>query len=232
MVCGPLREEWARIVQAMARIVLLTGFEPFGGETENPSWDAVQGLGDERIEDHRLVVRRLPCVFGEAIARLEREVAELRPYVVICVGQAGGRAEISVERVAINLDDARIPDNADAQPLDRPVVTGGPAAYFSSLPVKAIVRDLKAADIPAGLSHSAGTFVCNHVFYGACHLRARSRRGMRTGFVHIPHSPAQATRHPGSPSLAVPIVTRALRIAVATTLRNTADAREVGGAIS
>jgi pyroglutamyl-peptidase len=174
----------------------------------------------------------MPCVFGDAIARLEAEIAVLEPEIVICVGQAGGRAEISVERVAINLEDARIPDNAGAQPLDRPVVAKGPAAYFSSLPIKAIVRDLRDAGIPAGPSQTAGTFVCNHIFYGACHAKAKGRRKLRTGFIHIPFSPAQAVRHPGAPSLSVPIVTEALRITVATTLRNEVDAREVGGAIS
>jgi pyroglutamyl-peptidase len=216
----------------MARTVLLTGFEPFAGETENPSWDAVRDLDEERIDGHRLAARLMPCVFGEAVSRLESEIAALRPSVVLCVGQAGGRAEISVERIAVNLDDARIPDNAGAQPLDRPAIVGGPAAYFSSLPVKAILRDLRAANIPAGLSHTAGTFVCNHIFYGACHARAIVRPEMRTGFIHIPYSPAQAARHPGSPSIAVPIVTEALRIAVATTLRNRVDACEVGGEIS
>jgi pyroglutamyl-peptidase len=216
----------------MAKTVLLTGFEPFDGETENPSWEAVRPLDEERIDGHRLAARLMPCVFGEAITRLEAEIAALEPHVVICVGQAGGRAEISVERVAINLEDARIPDNAGAQPLDRPVVAKGPAAYFSSLPIKAIVRDLRDAGIPAGPSQTAGTFVCNHIFYGACHSKAKGRRKLRTGFIHIPFSPAQAVRHPGSPSLAVPIVTEALRIAVGTTLRNEVDAREVGGAIS
>jgi pyroglutamyl-peptidase len=216
----------------MSKTVLLTGFEPFDGETENPSWEAVRPLDDERIDGHRLVARLMPCVFGKAIARLEAEIAALDPQIVICVGQAGGRAEISIERVAINLEDARIPDNAGAQPLDRPIVAKGPAAYFSSLPVKAIVRDLCRAGIPASPSQTAGTFVCNHIFYGACHARAKGRRKLRTGFIHIPFSPAQAVNHPGAPSLAVPIVAEALRIAVATTLRNKLDAREVGGALS
>jgi pyroglutamyl-peptidase len=216
----------------MTRTILLTGFEPFDGEVENPSWQAVRPLTDERIDGHPIVTRLMPCVFGEAIARLEAEIAALDPEIVICVGQAGGRAEISVERVAINLDDARIPDNAGAQPLDRPIVPEGPAAYFSSLPVKAIVRDLRAAGIPAGPSQTAGTFVCNHIFYGACHARATARSKLRTGFIHVPYSPAQAVNHPGEPSLAVPIISEALRIAVATTLRNKVDAREVGGALS
>ena len=216
----------------MSRTVLLTGFEPFGGETENPSWEAVRPLDGERIGDHRIAARLMPCVFGAAIAQLEAEIEELRPNIVLCVGQAGGRAELSIERVAINLDDARIPDNSGTQPLDRPIVEDGPAAYFSTLPVKAILRELRQAGIPAALSHTAGTFVCNHIFYGARHAAERSHRELRAGFIHIPYSPAQAARHPGQPSLAVPIVTEALRLAIATTLHHKADLREVGGAIS
>ena len=216
----------------MAKTILLTGFEPFDGEVENPSWEAVRPLDGERVDGHRIAARLMPCVFGEAIDRLEDEIAALDPQIVICVGQAGGRAEISVERVAINLDDARIPDNAGAQPLDRPVVSKGPVAYFSSLPVKAIVHDLHGAGIPAAPSQTAGTFVCNHIFFGACHVRATRRLKFRTGFIHVPYSPAQAVNHPGVPSLAVPIVTEALRIAVATTLRNEVDILEVGGALS
>jgi len=214
------------------KTVLLTGFEPFGGETQNPSWEAVRLLEGERIDGHRLATRLMPCIFGEAISRLEAEIAALAPAIVICVGQAGGRAEISVERIAVNLDDARIPDNSGAQPLDRPIVSDGPAAYFASLPVKAILRDLRAAGIPAAASHTAGTFVCNHIFYGACHAAANGRRKMRAGFIHIPYSPAQASRHPGAPSLAIGTVAEALLIAVASSLRNEVDAHEIGGAIS
>ena len=216
----------------MAGTVLLTGFEPFGGEVENPSWDAVRLLGGERIGGHAIAPRLMPCVFGEAIARLEKEIEALSPRVVICVGQAGGRAEISLERIAVNLEDARIPDNAGAQPLDRPVVEGGPAAYLTGLPVKAILRDLIEAGIPAALSQTAGTFVCNHIFYGACHLAKRRRRKMPAGFIHVPFSPAQAARSPGSPSMGVPVVAQALRIAIATTLRHEVDVLEVGGALS
>jgi len=215
----------------MARTVLITGFEPFGGESENPSWEAVRQLEGETIDGYRLAPRRMPCVFGEAIARLEEEIAALSPSVVICVGQAGGRAEISLERIAINLQDARIPDNAGAQPLDREVIEGGPAAYFSGLPVKAILRDLLAAGVPAAISHTAGTFVCNHIFYGACHA-ARRRRKLRAGFIHVPYSPAQAARNPGAPSLSVAVIVEALRIAVASTLRNEVDAALIGGAVS
>jgi pyroglutamyl-peptidase len=216
----------------MARTVLVTGFEPFGGETENPSWEAVRLLQGESIDGHALAIRKMPCVFGEAIERLEQEIEAADPSIVICVGQAGGRAEISLERIAINLEDARIPDNVGAQPLDRPVIEDGPAAYFATLPVKAILRELLAAGIPASLSQTAGTFVCNHIFYGACHLARKRRRKLRAGFIHVPFSPAQAVRHPSSPSIAVPIIAEAVRIAVATTLRHEVDIRAVGGAIT
>jgi pyroglutamyl-peptidase len=216
----------------MARTILLTGFEPFEGEAENPSWEAVRPLDGEMIGGHRVASRLMPCVYGAAIARLKIEIAALKPAIVVCVGQAGGRTEVSIERVAINLDDARIPDNSGAQPLDRPVVADGPCAYFTSLPAKAIVWALCEAGIPADLSHSAGTFVCNHIFYGACHARAMSRARFRAGFIHIPYSPAQAVRHPGMACLATPIVSEALRIALATTLRVKTDLREVGGRIA
>jgi pyroglutamyl-peptidase len=216
----------------MAKTILVTGFEPFGGESENPSWEAVRLLEGERIDSHPLAIRQMPCVFGEAIVRLEQEIEALDPAIVVCVGQAGGRPEISLERVAINLEDARIPDNDGAQPLDRPVIEGGPAAYFTALPVKAILRELLAAGIPASLSQTAGTFVCNHIFYGACHIAKKRRRKLRAGFIHVPFSPAQAARHPGSPSIGVSVIADALRIAVATTLRHEVDVREVGGAVS
>jgi pyroglutamyl-peptidase len=216
----------------MAKTILLTGFEPFDSEVENPSWEAVRPLDGEKIDDHRIASRLMPCIYGEVIRRLRAEIAALKPSVVLCVGQAGGRTEVSVERIAINLDDARIPDNAGAQPLDRPVVAHGPAAYFTSLPVKAIVLALREAGIPASLSHTAGTFVCNHIFYGACHVQARSRAKFRAGFIHVPYSPAQAARRPGMACLATPIVSEALRLALATTLRVKKDAREVGGQIA
>jgi pyroglutamyl-peptidase len=216
----------------MAKTILLTGFEPFDGETENPSWEAVRPLDGEKIDGHRIASRLMPCVYGEAIARLEAQIAALRPSVVLCVGQAEGRTEVSIERIAINLDDARIPDNSGAQPLDRPVIANGPAAYFASLPVKAIMYALREAGIPAGLSHTAGTFVCNHIFYGACHAQARNRARFRAGFIHVPYSPAQAARHPGMACLATPIVSEALLIALATSLRVKADMREVGGQVA
>lgn len=214
----------------MPRTVLLTGFEPFEQEPINPSWEAVRALDGARIGDAVVVARQLPCVFGKAIDAMAGLVASLQPDVVIAVGQAGGRTELSIERVGINVDDARIADNAGAQPVDLAIAPDGPAAYFSTLPIKAIVRDLRAAGVPAMVSQTAGTFVCNHVFYGLMHtLAQRGLSGVRGGFIHIPYLPEQAARHPGAPSLALDTLIAGLRVAVATTLSTETDIREQGG---
>ncbi|CAJ91281.1 pyroglutamyl-peptidase I [Cupriavidus necator] len=212
------------------RTVLLTGFEPFENEPINPSWEAVRALDGERVGDAVIVARQLPCVFGAAIDTIGELVDVLRPALVIAVGQAGGRAEMSVERVAINVDDARIADNAGAQPIDTAIVAGGPAAYFATLPIKAMVRDMRAAGVPASVSQTAGTFVCNHVFYGLMHRLSQQPDGdVRGGFIHIPYLPEQAARHPGQPSLAQETLVKGLRAAVATALSTRADVREQGG---
>lgn len=213
----------------MTRAILLTGFEPFAGESVNPSWEAARRLDGWDCRGHRVAARRMPCVFGAALLTLEAAVAETDPAVILSVGQAQSRADVSVERVAVNLDDARIPDNAGNQPLDEPVIAGGPAAYFASLPVKAIVAAVRAAGLPASLSQTAGSFVCNHLFYGACHLRATRRPDLRVGFLHIPLSPDQAARHPGSPSMSLDSVVAALRIVLETSVTTREDVRIVGG---
>lgn len=211
------------------RVVLVTGFEPFDGEQVNPSAEIARELHDRGIRGHVVVGGLLPCVFAAADQELARLIATHRPVLVICVGQAGGRDAITPERVAINLDDARIPDNAGRQPVDRPVVRGGPAAYWTDLPVKAIVAALRARGIPAAVSQTAGTFVCNHVFYALMH-RLRRRRGVRGGFIHVPYLPDQAPR--GAPSLEQGVMTEAIALAVATALRVKRDRREGGGALS
>lgn len=212
--------------------VLLTGFEPFGGEAINPSWEAVRALDGWRTGGATVHARRIACVFGQALCELHAAIDELQPTLVIAVGQAGGRAEITPERVAINVDDGRICDNAGCQPIDEPVVAGAPAAYFSTLPIKAIVRDLRAAGVPASVSNSAGTFVCNHLFFGLMHrLATRGPAGLRGGFIHIPFLPEQAARWPGQPSMALAAVVDALRIAVSTSLVVHQDLRETGGAL-
>ena len=211
-----------------APTVLLTGFAPFGGETGNPSWDAVVPLDGKRIGGHRIVVRQLPVEFGASLQVLQAAIRETKPALVLCVGQAGGRTQLSIERIAINIDDARIPDNADACPIDAPVVADGPAAYFATLPIKAMLDELRIAGIPAEISQTAGTYVCNHVFYGLMHALA-GRPPVRGGFIHIPYAPEQASRHPGAPSLPVTMVVKALRLAVRTALRTTVDRHIAAG---
>ena len=211
------------------RTVLLTGFQPFGGEQVNPSWQAVSALHGARIAGHRVVARELPVAFGTSLKVLRAALKETQPSLVICVGQAGGRAQLSLERVAINVDDARIPDNAGQQPIDVPVVADGPAAYFSTLPIKAMREALRGAGFPVEVSQTAGTYVCNHVFYGLLHA-LRRQRVVRAGFIHIPYSPAQASMHAGASSVAVETVTEALRLAVQVALKTRADARIAAGA--
>ena len=215
--------------RAAAPTVLLTGFAPFGGEATNPSWDAVRVLQGRRIAAHRIETACLPVVFGDANEALRDAIARTSPTLVVCVGQAGGRAHVSLERIAINVDDARIPDNAGRQPVDTPVVARGPAAYFSTLPLKRLRATLQAAGIPVEVSQTAGTFVCNHVFYGLMHALKR-RPGVRGGFVHIPYSPEQATAHPGAPSLAVETVTEAVQQIVRVSLNHTDDLAIAAGA--
>lgn len=178
-----------------------------------------------------LVARQLPCVIGKVVGVLRQAIAETRPDVVICLGQAGGRSDVSIERVAINVVDARIPDNEGRQPIDEPVVEGGPAAYFSTLPIKAIVRDLRAAGVPASVSSTAGTYNCNTIFYGLAHYIATEQPALRGGFVHVPYLPEMAAHHPGQPSLALDTLIEAVKIMAATTLAVTADIKAGGGAL-
>jgi pyroglutamyl-peptidase len=210
--------------------ILLTGFDPFEQEPINPSWEAVRALDGWKVGGAIVHARQVPCVFGDAFDALANAMDELKPQLVLCVGQAGGRSEITPERIAINLDDGRIADNAGHQPIDEPVVSGAPAAYFSTLPIKAMVRDLRAAGVPASVSNSAGTFVCNHIFYGLMHrIATQPMAGLRGGFIHIPYLPEQAARFPGAPSMSLATMTEALRIAVATALKVKHDVAETGG---
>lgn len=210
-----------------ARQVLLTGFAPFGGESVNPSAEIARLLHGSSIAGHAVEGALLPCVFGAAITELRRQIRATKPVLVICVGQAGGRADITPERVAINVDDARIADNAGRQPVDRAIARRGPAAYWSTLPIKAIVAVLRERGIPASVSQTAGTFVCNHVFYGLMH-ELRAQRRIRGGFIHVPFLPEQAKA--GQPSLPLETMTAAVRAAIATALTVRRDLRLSGGA--
>jgi pyroglutamyl-peptidase len=210
-----------------SRKVLLTGFDPFGGETTNPSWLAVQALQGRQIAGHRVVAAQLPTVFGESLAALRALLARHQPALVICVGQAGGRSAISLERVAINVNDAPLADNAGAQPIDTPVVPAAPAAYFSSLPIKAMRAALQRAGIAAEVSQTAGTFVCNHVFFDLMHALATlpALRQTRGGFVHVPWLPEQ-----GTPGMALDEMVRGLSLALRCALLLEQDARLSAGA--
>jgi len=212
------------------KTVLITAFEPFEGEPINPSWETVRQLNEQLLGGAKIVSRQLPCVFGEALNSLYKAMDELQPDLVIAVGQAGGRADITVERVAINVDDARIPDNQGKQPIDEPIVADGPAAYFSTLPIKALVEGIREAGIPASVSQTAGTYVCNHVMYGLLHRLAEQGDGVRGGFMHIPYLPEQAVRQPGMPSMAASTVILALEMAISVALKTEQDIRLVGGA--
>jgi pyroglutamyl-peptidase len=209
--------------------ILLTGFEPFEQEPLNPSWEAVRALDGWPCAGAQVAARQLPCVFGQALQVLEQLMEELKPALVICVGQAGGRSQMSLERVAINVDDARIADNAGRQPIDQPIRSGGPAAYFSTLPIKGMAKAMRAAGIPAEVSQTAGTFVCNHVFYGLMDQLAAHAPAVRGGFIHIPYIPSQAARHPGQPSLALETLIEGLRIALQSAMTLQQDVAEGGG---
>jgi pyroglutamyl-peptidase len=207
--------------------VLVTGFEPFGGGGANPSALAAQALQGRTIEGHRVVAATLPTVFGGSLDALEALLVRHGPALVLCCGLAAGRACISLERIAINVDDARIPDNAGAQPVDVPVVPGGPAAYFATLPIKAMLQSLQRSGIAAEVSQTAGTFVCNHVFYGLMHLLAQPRfAGVRGGLVHVPQLPEQ-----GAPSMPLERIALALQVALACALATRRDIRLEAGAL-
>jgi pyroglutamyl-peptidase len=209
--------------------VLLTGFEPFDGERLNPSWEAVRRLDGARIARHRVVVARLPTEFERGVAALNRALDRHRPACVLCVGLAGGRAALSLERVALNVIDARIPDNAGRRPIDEPVIAGAAAAHFARLPLKSMLAALRRAGIPAEVSNSAGTFVCNAVYFALLERLAGTRT--RGGFIHVPYLPAQVVERPGTPSLTLEEQVRGLRVAVAAALRRAPEARIAAGAL-
>jgi len=194
--------------------ILITAFEPFQQETINATMEALSLLPDS-VCGHTLIKRTIPVVFGKAVEAVTALVDDLRPEAVICLGQASGRAEVTPERVAINVMDARIPDNAGEQPVDAPIREDGPAAYFSTLPVKTMVQAMKEAGVPASLSNTAGTFVCNDLMYGLLDHLARTGRNIPAGFIHIPATPAQAVERP-TPSLAPETVAKGLAAAIGT----------------
>jgi pyroglutamyl-peptidase len=206
-----------------APTVLLTGFEAFGGHSVNASWLAAQALHGRQIAGHRVVAARLPTVFDLSLRDLQELLTAHTPALVLCVGLASGRKALSLERVAININDASLADNHGAQPVDTPVVPQGPTAYFSTLPLKAMLQALRRHNLPAELSQTAGTFVCNHVFYGLMHALARQAalKSTRGGFVHVPDLPV----------MALPDLVGGLHLMLETALTTQTDARFAAGAV-
>jgi len=212
--------------------ILITGFEPFGGEPLNPSWEAVRRLPD-KVADAEVIKLQIPTVFGRSADVVRDAIVEHDPDVVVSVGQAGGRFAVSPERVAINLDDGRIPDNDGQQPIDTPIRPDGPPAYFSSLPVLAMMSAMNQAGVPAVVSNTAGTYVCNHIMYQILYLIDREFPGKRGGFIHVPYTPQQVVDKPGQPSLGVDEMTSALEAGLEAIVEYTdkPDLRLVAGTI-
>ena len=225
--------------QTSVSTILLTGFAPFDQDLINSSWEVARALnrqsltvGGKAARGKALVLsRQLPCEFDRSREALARLIKRLDPDLIICVGQANSRNDFSVERVAININDARIKDNAGEKPIDTSVIVGAPVGYFSTLPIKSIVHEVRAAGIPASVSQSAGTFVCNHVFFGLMHLLATEYPRKRGGFIHVPPLPQQAALKPGTASLSLETLVQATQIAICTAVSVRRDRRISGGAI-
>lgn len=208
--------------------ILVTGFDPFGGEKINPAIESVKRLPD-KILDAEIIKLEIPTVIGKSVDKIREKIKEVEPDVVLSIGQAGGRPDITVERVGINCDDCRIKDNEGNQPIDEKVVEDGPAAYFATIPIKAIVEHIKEGKIPASVSNTAGTFICNHVLYGVCHIKATEYPNMRTGFIHIPFLPEQVTDKKNMPSMALETIVKGLELAIEAIITNKEDIVVTGG---
>lgn len=194
--------------------ILITGFKPFGGESVNPAYEAVKLLPD-MAGDIQIVKMEIPTVFGEAGKVVETGILQHQPDAVICVGQAGRRADIGVERVAINLVEASIPDNAGNQPMDVKVQEDGDTAYFATIPVKAMVKNIKDHGIPASISYTAGTYVCNSVMYDLLYLIDRKYPSIRGGFIHVPYATEQGVGKPvGTATMELSTISKALLYAL------------------
>jgi len=210
--------------------ILVTGFDPFGGDKINPAYEAVK-LIPGQVSGAQIVKAEVPTVFGKCGEVLRQLIDEHKPDAVLCVGQAGGRSVISVEKLAVNLDEARIPDNDNQQPSDQPIADGGPAAYFSTLPVKAIVKTAKEKGIPSAISYTAGTFVCNDIMYRLLHLIATEYPGIRGGFIHVPFVPEQVLDRPeGTPSMSAETIARGLECAIEAICKYEKDITGLAGA--
>ncbi|MFS9089226.1 pyroglutamyl-peptidase I [Streptococcus infantis] len=210
--------------------ILVTGFDPFGGEKVNPALEAVKSLPSV-IHGAEIRWVEIPTVFYQSAEVLETEIVRYQPDVVLCIGQAGGRASLTPERVAINQDDARIPDNDGNQPIDTPIRLDGEAAYFSTLPIKAMVQAIKEVGLPATVSNTAGTFVCNHLMYQALYLADKKFLNMRAGFMHIPYMTEQVINKPNTASMNLADIVKGIEAAIGAIVDyKDKDLKIVGGA--
>ena len=199
--------------------VLVTAFDPFGGETVNPAYEAVKLLED-KIAGVDIVRYEIPTVFRKSVEKLEEALQKEKPHAVICIGQAGGRSEITVERIAINIDDARIKDNEGNMPEDEVIYQDGPSAYFSNLPIKQMVRNIKEHGIPASVSDTAGTFVCNHIMYSLLYLNEKKNLGIKGGFIHVPYIPKQTIDKRNTPSMNLEDIIKGITYAIEAVVRS------------
>jgi pyroglutamyl-peptidase len=213
------------------RRVLVTGFMPFGGERTNPSWEIVKAL-PEMISGYRIEKLRVPTVFGKAIDVTTKAIDAMQPEIVLCFGQAGGRTHMSVERVAINIDDARIADNAGNQMIDEKIRADGAAAYFCTVPIKAMVAAMANADVPAEISNTAGTFVCNHLIYGVLHHIATHQQTVRAGFIHVPFLDSQVVHKAGTASMSLPTMVAGANAAIMAAIKYKTDLKLSGGTLN
>ncbi|MGT2799254.1 pyroglutamyl-peptidase I [Streptococcus marmotae] len=210
--------------------ILVTGFDPFGGEAVNPALEAVKQL-PANIAGAEVQWLEVPTVFYKSAQVLEEKIAAYQPDVVLCIGQAGGRFGLTPERVAINQDDARIPDNDGNQPIDTVIRADGAPAYFATLPIKAMVEAIKAAGLPASVSNTAGTFVCNHLMYQALYLADKKFPGLKAGFMHIPFMTEQVVDKPNTASMALADIVKGIESAIAAIVsyRDKEDLKTIGG---
>lgn len=210
--------------------VLITGFDPFGGESINPALEAVKKL-PETISGAQIIKLEIPTVFRKSLEKIEENIIKHNPNIIISVGQAGGRFGVTPERVAINIDDARIPDNEKNQPLDLKIFEDGESAYFTNLPIKAMVEEMKNAGIPGSVSNTAGTFVCNHVMYGVLYLINKKYPNMKGGFIHVPYIPSQVLDKANSPSMSIDDISKGLELCIKAAIEHNDDIKVVGGTI-
>ncbi|WP_124057513.1 pyroglutamyl-peptidase I [Vaginisenegalia massiliensis] len=210
--------------------ILVTGFDPFGGEAINPAIEAVKQLPNT-IKGAEIIKLEIPTVFHQSARVMREKALEVRPDVILNIGQAGGRAELTPERVAINQDDARIPDNEGNQPIDVAIQADGESAYFSTLPIKAMVEAIRQAGLPAAVSNSAGTFVCNHIMYQSLYLAATELEGTKAGFMHIPYMTQQVVDKANQPSMSLDDIVRGIEVAIEAIVEyhDQEDLKVIGG---